>query len=350
MNLYIYGAGILSAAGNNSEKEFLKNPPAEAADRLLCQEPDYTPWIPPMQLRRMSKAVRMGIGAARLCLQEAGEDKPDAISVGSALGCLQDTENFLSKMTAQNEQMLTPTAFIQSTHNTVAGQIALLTGCRGQNFTFVHRGHSFEQAMINARLFLNAHPDKKILVGGIEELTETSLEVFQLTGIYRKEKTVPERLLKEISKGSTGGEGAGFFLVSRQPEGKNNLLIKNIGIFTSADEDTALQKLNDFLAGERLKAEDTDLVIMGANGDRKQRKFYKELRENLFRERSQAAFKHFSGEYPVASSFALGMAFHALRNGLQDHIVLNHFPEKLNRILLINHFSSYYSCWILEAV
>src|SRR5690606_8434401 len=136
------------------------------ATRLTAREPDYTGLIPPMQLRRMSKAVRIGIGAANACL--AGK-KPDAIAVGTALGCLQDTEVFLNKMVTQDERMLTPTAFIPSTLNTVAGQIALLTGCHGYNATISQRGHSFEGAVIGAALYLTGRPEHTVLCGGVDE-------------------------------------------------------------------------------------------------------------------------------------------------------------------------------------
>ncbi|MBS1782748.1 MAG: beta-ketoacyl synthase chain length factor, partial [Bacteroidetes bacterium] len=154
MELYINGIGVLSAAGISSTENFPSEILGNEAAHLTCQEPDYREYIPPMQLRRMSKAVRMGIGSAKLCLADAFLQKPDALSVGTALGCLHDTEIFLSKMVEQNEQMLSPTAFIQSTHNTVAGQIALLTGSNGHNLTFAHRGHSFEHALLNAKLYL----------------------------------------------------------------------------------------------------------------------------------------------------------------------------------------------------
>ncbi|HRO43257.1 MAG TPA: beta-ketoacyl synthase chain length factor [Flavipsychrobacter sp.] len=347
MNLYIHGTGILSAAGNNGEEDFLKNPPEYNTDRLLCKEPDYTAYIPPMQLRRMSKAVRMGIAASKISLHNAGVEKADAISVGTAFGCLNDTEVFLSKMVAQNEQMLTPTAFIQSTHNTVAGQIALLTGCYGHNLTYVHRGHSFEHAMINAQLYLNEHPTEKILVGGIEELTETSLEVLKQTGVYRKAKTSPANILNDYEEGSIAGEGASFFLVSQQPAA-NNLCVKDIATFQTRDAKTALQKLNDFLLRNELRNDDLDLVMLGINGDKRNEEFYTALRTNVFSRVSQGCYKHICGEHPVASAFGLGVISYAVKNSLPETSVLNHPPKQLKRVLLVNNFLHHYSCWYLE--
>ena len=47
------------------------------------------------------------------------------------------------------EQMLNPTAFIQSTFNTVGAQLALLLKIHAYNVTYVHRGLSFESALID---------------------------------------------------------------------------------------------------------------------------------------------------------------------------------------------------------
>ena len=347
MNLYIRGTGILSPAGANSDDEFLSEAPRYETDRLLCKEPDYTSYIPPMQLRRMSKAVRMGIGAARICLQDAGVERADAISLGTALGCIHDTEVFLSKMVGQDEQMLTPTAFIQSTHNTVAGQIALLTGCHGHNLTYVHRGHSFEHAMINAQLYLNGHEDENILVGGIEELTESSTDVFKQLGVYRNESSTPESIINGLSNGSIAGEGAGFFLVSNKPAGAK-ILIKDIATFQNRSAEAAIRNVQSFVDRNELNTSGIDLVLLGLNGDNRSAPFYETLSQILFKENSQAAFKHLSGEYPVASSFGLGILCSGMEDGLPDFVFLNKQPEDLKTVLLVNNFLHHYSCWLLE--
>ncbi len=136
MEIYIQAASAISPQKNSG------------------QEPDYSSLIDPKSIRRMSRIIRMGVGAAAACLRDAGVACPDAIVTGTAYGCLADTGVFLSKMIGQQEEMLPPTAFIQSTHNTVGGQIALLFQCHGYNNTFVHRGFSFESALLDAMLLL----------------------------------------------------------------------------------------------------------------------------------------------------------------------------------------------------
>jgi 3-oxoacyl-(acyl-carrier-protein) synthase len=109
----------IKATGNISpQKTFghqpLAEPVAYTGNRLACIEPDYKEFIDPKQIRRMSRIIRMGVAAAMECLQEAGVKVPDAIVTGTAYGCLEDTNSFLSKMVEFNEELLTPTAFIHS--------------------------------------------------------------------------------------------------------------------------------------------------------------------------------------------------------------------------------------------
>ncbi|MBL7719721.1 MAG: beta-ketoacyl synthase chain length factor [Flavipsychrobacter sp.] len=344
MNIYIKGAGVISAAGNNSDPSFLAEAPGYDTHRLNAKEPDYTAYIQPMQLRRMSKAVRMGIGASKIAGQQAGIEKPDALSIGTAMGCLQDTEVFLSKMIDQQEQMLTPTAFIQSTHNTVGGQIALLAGCYGHNLTYVHRGHSFEHAIINAQLYLHAHPHHQMLVGGIDELVDSSVKVLTATGVYREGNST-EGILHTAGKGSIAGEGAGFFIASAQPA-PGALRIKGLQIFTTKDAALVSEKMNGFLAQQQLQQDDIDLLISGWNGDSRTKPVYDVLHQQ-FSASVIAGFKHLSGEYATASSFGLAMAAHIAGTGMVPGFCrLGSAPARpIRNIILFNNYMHYFSMW-----
>lgn len=347
MDIYIKGTGLISAAGDNSDEQFLNNNPQYDTDRLLSKEPNYTTYIPPMQLRRMSKAVRMGIGASKIAMQDAGIEKPDALSIGTAMGCLQDTEVFLSKLVDQNEQMLTPTAFIQSTHNTVGGQIALLAGCYGHNLTYVHRGHSFEHAVINAQLYLNDHLGENILVGGIDELTDSSVQVLKATGVYRIQRS-NEQLLSTNEPGSIAGEGASFFIMDKQPS-QGALQVKGISISNPGDTEGALKKLHTFLEHQGLTPENVDLVMSGWNGDSRGKGFYDET-HSMFSGSSIAGFKHLSGEYATASAFGLGMITQIVKKGsVPEYALINgNQPKVLSNILLVNNHMRYFSIWHLQ--
>lgn len=348
MELYIKGAGIVSPAGDNSSADFLSEAPVYNTDHLLCKEPDYTGLIAPMQLRRMSKAVRISIAASSICLKQAGVEKMDALSVGTAMGCLYDTENFLSKMVAQDEQMLTPTAFIQSTHNTVAGQIALVNGCFGHNLTYTQRGHSFEHALINAQLYLNEHPSENLLAGGIDELTDSSLAILQEAGVYRKDAATANKVLHGTGVGSLAGEGAAFFILNKNSNNGKQLCIRDLSAFMVKDQEMALQKTNEFIAQLPIAKNDIDLVMLGVNGDERSTAFYNTLKTGVFKNNAQAAFKHLCGEYATASSFALGLLNNMVQSGkTPDFIFLTEQAKQLKHIVLVNHFQHYYSCWHL---
>ncbi|OJW82243.1 MAG: hypothetical protein BGO69_16770 [Bacteroidetes bacterium 46-16] len=348
MDLYIYRAGLVSAAGDNSGEQFLANAPSYHTDRLLCDELDYTAYIPPMQLRRMSKAVRMSVAAAKICMRQ--DEKAAAISVGTGMGCLYDTEQFLSKMVTQNEQMLTPTSFIQSTHNTVGGQIAMLTGCHGHNLTFVQRGHSFENAVINAGLYLDEHPGEKILTGGFDELTNTSLAILKTAGVYSIEPRGPENVLHHTRPGGIAGEGASFLLMGKEPM-PGSLAIRGLSLFVTKDTADALQQVTSFLQAQALEPGDISFAMLGTNGDGKYEPFYKALRQDVFKDCSTAVFKHLSGEYPTAGSFALALLYCMTSQNLFPAFLFNDtMPGKVKHIVLVNNYVNHYTCWHLEVV
>lgn len=334
IDLYINSAGIISGAGNNMSGGFLQDTTDYSAYALTAVEPDYKAYIPVMQLRRMSKAVRMGVVASKVAMQQAGMESPDAICVGTAYGCLQDTESFLGKMIEQDEQMLTPTAFIQSTHNTVSGQIALLAGCNGHNLTYVHRGHSFEHALINARLHMQQHPGSNILIGAIEEQTPNSVKALQYAGAVAKENYTPADVLTGKLSKPVCGEGAAFFSVTEQPLTEQSVKISALDIFKAEPAD-AYERIKQFAA----QAGPFDVFLSGSNGERHNHAFYQRISNELVLDVPVTFFKQLCGEYPVASSFALGMLWHRIYPGIHGNY---------KNILLVNNHCDYYSCWKLK--
>ncbi|MNU26832.1 3-oxoacyl-(acyl carrier protein) synthase II [compost metagenome] len=198
---------------------------------LDAQEPAYAQWIPPMQLRRMSKGLRMGLTAAKSAINDAGVTAADlsAITVGTAYGMLKDSESFLGNMVRQNESMLNPTAFIQSTHNTIAGAIALSIQCNVHNMTFVHKAQSFESALLDAELKLLQYPQLKIVIGGVDEKNDTL-----------------EWLLKGLRKDIQVGEGASFMVAGNTPD-KSIAALKAYTQFKTNNKSVAAGKIQTII-------------------------------------------------------------------------------------------------------
>lgn len=129
---------------------------------------DWASFISRSQLRRLSPVLKSAIACAIDCKNQH-DVTWGAIIVGTGLGCIRDTERFLMDVNAVDENgLISPTSFIQSTHNTISGQISILTGNHNYNMTHSHRLFSFENSLIDAESQLLLGSDN-ILVGGCEE-------------------------------------------------------------------------------------------------------------------------------------------------------------------------------------
>ncbi len=207
--------------------------PEIAAASVEVREPAYSAYIPPMQSRRMSKGLKMGLTAALDCLQTAGisPEQLKAIEVGTSYGLLKDSETFLDNMIVHQESALTPTAFIQSTHNTVSGAIALSLKSHVHNMTFSQKGHSFESALTDAELALAGDETDYVLLGAVEE----------------KVATLEWLVQHKVAEGLQVGEGASFLLISNKPDNAICRLSHN-KIFKTRNPDVASEQLKQIIA------------------------------------------------------------------------------------------------------
>jgi 3-oxoacyl-[acyl-carrier-protein] synthase II len=286
-------------------------------------EPNYRTLLDPKHLRRMSRIIRMGAAAALTCLREAGMAMPDAIVTGTAYGCLEDTGLFLNSMIERNEEMLQPATFIQSTHNTVGAQIALLLGCTGYNNTFVHRGFSFESALLDAALLLADEEAATVLVGGVDEITPASYTLLSRLGLFRR---------------TTAGEGAAFFLLTRQPSSGDWARLNGFSSFHGpATDQQVKQHLLSFLEDHGLRTQDIDLIMTGDNGDERGDHVYREIRASLFPGTPNLAYKELSGEYPTSTSFALWLAARNVKSGVGRVLLYNHYLGIYHSVYLLSH-------------
>lgn len=166
--------------------------------------------------RRMSRIMKMGVGTALECLKQAEGVSVDAIITTTGLGCLEDSEKFLCSMIENEERLLNPTPFMQSTFNTIGGQIALLTGNHCYNMTYSHRECSFESGLLDAMLLLEEGVAESVLLGAMDEMTLTQTRIMARMGLYRG--------------GVQPAEGAYFFMISSQSTTKTLGVIEQMYI------------------------------------------------------------------------------------------------------------------------
>lgn len=353
MKIYIRSAAAISAQNSFGDVPFLTDPVEVTGTRLNVIEPDYKEYLDPKLARRMSRVIKMGVAAAMQCLRDAEITMPGAIITGTALGCQEDTITFLTRIIEMEEEMLPPTAFIQSTHNTVAAQIALMLKCHNYNNTFVHKGISFESALLDAVMLLKEGDANDILVGGTEEITEVGFKILTRLGLYKRWPLSNLDLVKTQSNGTIGGEGAAFFMLTDKRNADNLAELVATKTFYKPQTKAAIElNINSFLEHNSIKIEDIDLVITGKNGDWKNDAVYEELRQTVFAKCDLAYYKHLCGEYPVSISFALWLAANILKRGQVPETVIdgelkNTSPKK---ILIYNHYqNSYHSLMLLSS-
>lgn len=163
---YINGSSTISHQASFRNPGFAKNMQHLQAGSEVVK-PDYKEFVDAKLIRRMSNILRMSIATSVDCLAQADEKNPGAIVVGTGLGCLQDTEKFLQTIKTV-EGLIPPTSFIQSTHNTISGQISLVLNNHNYNMTHTQNSLSFERAMEDALLLLDEGTDN-VLVGAADE-------------------------------------------------------------------------------------------------------------------------------------------------------------------------------------
>jgi 3-oxoacyl-[acyl-carrier-protein] synthase II len=332
--MYITGYGNISPQLTHDGASFLQKPVSFPGNRLFCQEPDYKPFIGPVQIRRMGRIVKMGITSAKLALAEAGIENPDAIIVGTGLGCLEDTQKFLRIMLDDAEQTAAPTPFISSTHNSVAGAIALQLKCLGYNYTYVHRGFSFMSCLLDAKLQMELYGASHVLVGGIDEMTDSK---YKHNSLIRKWNTrTPDTLSAPDfpSEGTLSGEGSTFFILSASKPEKKAVRIGGFSqCYSDSPTETALS-FSNFLKENNLTKEPF-LLLTGRSGDLLQDAFYNEVENMTGSMAGKASFKHLCGAYYTSDAFGLWTAAHILIHQKVPDILRYQGPENLPQHVVV---------------
>ena len=313
--MYILSACAISGQHTYDADRFLDPVMESTEGKLYMVDADYSKYISPVAIRRMSRMLKAGITAGMKCLEDAGVTTPDAIMIGTARGSVTDMQNFLKDMINMKEEALTPTAFIQSTYNSVNGWLAMMTKCTKYNQTYVHRGFSLELCLLDAQLTLAETTSKKyLLAGGFDELTDEYYVIRDKIGYYKEQMPLSSSLLSHYdTPGSVGGEGANFFTLSNDPA-KAACAIHALQMLLQPTSEALQTAIADMLAHHELKNEDIDVMVCGMNGDRRNRFLIDPLLTSCSEHTTIATFKQFSGEYDTASGFGLWLVNYIFTN------------------------------------
>lgn len=350
MALYINGIGCISPQRTFDNSEFLPEAKQYTVNRMTCIDADYSRFFDAGSIRRMGRLMKYGTAAGMIALQDAGITVPGTISTGTALGLPEVSQKFLRSLIEVEETIVSPTTFIQSTHNTVSSNIALLCKCFAHNNTFSHKGFSFESALTDASLLAYENTDN-ILVGAYDEVSDYKYAAMKKTNELRAEPCNNLDVYGEKSNGIIAGEGAAFFVLAKEKsENTYGSFVANKTFYKPEGIGEVKSHIVSFLKGNDLLIENIDVIITGISGAAEADKVRSELNKSLFTNQTIAAYKHLCGEYMTSSAFAFWLASKMMKTQqIPDAVILKNKNRSPKNILLYNSHKHNHSLMLFRA-
>jgi len=341
MEIYIRGIGLVSPQPTTKKDYFFDEVREYSDNKLYAVEPEIEMYLDPASSRRMSRILKLGVIASKICLVDSGVSMPDGIITGTGFGMVEDTEKFLMGLLESDEKFLTPTPFIQSTHNTIGAYVSQMLKCHNYNFTYAHRGTSFETALIDGCMLIEEGNARNVMVGGYEENTEKQIRIFDKIGRWKKEKISNLELFQSDSPGTIAGEGVGFYMLSRH-KGENSCA-RLTGVQTfyqNLNKEDLGRAIERFLVRNNVEKNSIDVVLYGVNGDSEGDKIYHDLKKDFFQGKIHTGYKHLCGESYSSTIFALWVAAKMLKTQKVPSIIQLEpaNPQSLNHVLIYNHW------------
>ena len=145
-------------------------------------------FVKPIEARRMSRLMKAAMLSSMRVLNVAGVESPDAIITATAYGAVELSERLLNQLV--DGETLKPTWFMQSTHNTIAGELAVRTKCHGYNITYSHGNQSLQWALDDAKRLIRQGRCRTVLVECHDETTPLFRQLMERVGRPCQEEEV----------------------------------------------------------------------------------------------------------------------------------------------------------------
>jgi 3-oxoacyl-(acyl-carrier-protein) synthase len=323
--------------------DWMDNPLSYNDPYIRAIDPDYKQYFEPNVARRLGKVLKRALLTSRQVMETTGITNPDAIITGTGLGCIENTESFLLALLLEGEEMLKPTHFMQSTHNTIGSLIAIDAHCNGYNSTYSHKGISFESALLDAFMQLSlplTHAAKgeikTALVGAHDEMTPKYFTILKRIGY-----------LGHSENGFSGETAVSLMLGTAQ---KENALCRISGVemlYVGANL-RVRPKISDCLARlldkTQCSLDEIDAVMIGNNGQPANDRIYAEICPALFPGKKLLRYKHLFGESytaPGLGVYAAATCLHQQR--IPAHLFIDSDEKEqqgVKNILFYNQFEN----------
>ncbi|MDO0937276.1 beta-ketoacyl-[acyl-carrier-protein] synthase family protein [Streptomyces sp. DG2A-72] len=183
----VTGFGVISAAGSSAGElwETWTSGRALGAEEagLRVARADFDPagHITPRERRRMDRLGQLAVAATRSALAHAGltPDERVGVVLGTGLGPMRSTEEFLLPVLDGDPSHASPAVFPNTVYNAAAGQVAMVVGTKGPTSTAT-AGHAAGASALTIAhdLLRRGHADA-IVVPAAEDLSPGVLAAYR---------------------------------------------------------------------------------------------------------------------------------------------------------------------------
>ena len=300
IRVFIKAATQISMQQPLSE-EWMTTPVEHTEPYVRSLDPNFRDWLNPLESRRMGKILKRALVTAQKVMHDSGVQQPDAVITGTGLGCIENTELFLDQLCREGEEMLKPTYFMQSTHNTISSLISIHDHLHGYNTTYSHKSVSFDSALLDAFTQLRLGDIQTALVTGNDEMTPSYFNILQRAGYVGQPGQV------------AAGETSVAMMLTTDP----------------ADALCEIEEVSMSVRGVQQPLAPADLLVLGTNGV--------PLNDQLYREVAQQMpgvetfeYKRLFGESYTVSGLGVYAAAHLLSQGRAGRVLFVNHSDNLN--------------------
>lgn len=300
IRVYIKAATQISMQQPLSEA-WMTAPVEHTEPYVRSLDPNFRDWLNPLESRRMGKILKRALVTAQKVMHDSGVQQPDAVITGTGLGCIENTELFLDQLCREGEEMLKPTYFMQSTHNTISSLISIHDHLHGYNTTYSHKSVSFDSALLDAFTQLRLGDIQTALVTGNDEMTPSYFSILQRAGYVGQPGQV------------AAGETSVAMMLTTDP----------------ADALCEIEEVSMSVRGVQQPLAPADLLVLGTNGVPQNDQLYREVAQQMPGVET-FEYKRLFGESYTVSGLGVYAAAHLLSQGRAGRVLFVNHSDNLN--------------------
>lgn len=191
---------------------------------------DVTRWVPAKDARKMDPFIHYGVGASMMAIEDAGLEVTEANAprigalIGSGIGGILGIEEQTAKYLDGGPRKISPFYVPSTIINMLPGQVSLLTGIKGPNFSAVSAcataNHSIGMAM---RMIQYGDADVMLAGGAERGSSPTSMGGFCSMKAMSTRNDEPQKASRPWDKDRDGfvlGDGAGVLVLEEYESAK----------------------------------------------------------------------------------------------------------------------------------